>query len=207
MRIFIRHKFRWIRCRNMSWLVLVRHSAVAVDTNRPSFTWALSEDGRSRCRTFAPLLSPYTPARFVASTEPKAMETARLLAEFLQCSWETAANLHEHSRRTVSWFAKRTDFEAAVARFFRLPESLVFGEETAVQAQTRFTHAVHSVLASYPNDSLAIVTHGTVLTLFIGQFNPEISLFDFWQMLTLPCAFVLNRNNFRLKTAVYFPQI
>jgi hypothetical protein len=37
---------------------------------------------------------------------------------------------------------------------------------------------------------LAIVTHGTVLTLFLAHHNPHLDPISFWRDLTLPCFFV-----------------
>jgi broad specificity phosphatase PhoE len=46
------------------------------------------------------------------------------------------------------------------------------------------------VLQRHPQDDLAVVAHGTVITLFVAQTN-SIDPFKFWQRLGLPSYVVL----------------
>ena len=183
-------------------LILVRHSAVQIDTAVPSHQWPLSADGRSRCHDLAPKLKPYAPARFVTSEEPKAIETGQILADTLAVPAMSASGLQEHDRHGTPYFESREAFETAVATFFARPDELVFGQETAVQARMRFEAAVQQELSSHPQETLAIVSHGTVMTLFICHHNPHLNPMQFWQSLTLPCAFVLRLPEMQLVTAV-----
>lgn len=68
----------------------------------------------------------------------------------------------------------------------------------AFQAATRFTQAVAQELGTHGDANLVIVAHGTVLTLFICRHNPELAPMQFWQSLTLPCAFVLTLPEMKL---------
>lgn len=184
-------------------LILVRHSAVQVDTAVPSPNWMLSKDGRFRCHTLAAKLQPYPLDQFITSHEPKAMETGQILAEVFGVPCQTAAGLQEHDRRGVPYFATKADFVTAVATFFTQPDELVFGGETAVQAMARLTQAINRELAAQPEVNLAIVSHGTVLTLFICQHNAALDPLQFWQALTLPCAFVLSLPDYQLRQSIY----
>ncbi|MCA9898172.1 MAG: histidine phosphatase family protein [Anaerolineales bacterium] len=183
-------------------LILVRHSAVQIDTAVSSHNWQLSEDGRFRCHTLAAQLQPYNPDRFVTSEENKARETGQILAEVLGLPCAAAAGLQEHDRRGMPYFESKAAFEAAVAVFFARPNELVFGQETAVQARTRFETAVTKLQASYPRQTLGIVSHGTVITLFICAHNPELDPLAFWQSLTLPAAFVLTLPALKLEDVI-----
>lgn len=176
----------------MRTLLLIRHSAVAIDPERPSREWTLSAEGRARCTDLALELTRHDPGVFVSSVEPKAGETAQLLAEALGRPWTTAEGLHEHRRDSVPYFASRATFEAAVAQFFARPDEPVLGEETAVQARHRFISAVDKVLAAHPTGNVAIVSHGTVITLFLSYYNPHLEPFSLWRSLTLPCYFVVS---------------
>lgn len=181
-----------------SHLILVRHAAVHVDPNIPSHQWPLTDDGRSTTRQLAHQLKPYQPQRIITSKEAKAQATGATLAEVLQLPTKTAPGLQEHDRRGVPFFENKADFATAVATFFARPDELVFGGETAVQATARITQAINRQLEENPDTTLAIVSHGTVLTLFICQHNPELSLMQFWQALTLPCAFVVTVPEMKL---------
>ena len=182
----------------MRTLILIRHSAVKSDPGKPAHEWALSAEGRSRCYELAAELERYDPAVFVTSAEPKAVETGRLLAEALDRPWTTAAGLHEHERRSTPYFDDPAAFETAVAQFFARPGELVLGEETAAQARSRFISAVDAVLTDYPTGKVAIVAHGTVITLFLSHYNPHLEPFSLWRGLTLPCYFVVSAPGMRL---------
>jgi len=170
-------------------VILIRHSAVTIEVGVSARAWQLSENGRCRTQKRTSQIADHHPTRIITSEENKAVETGQILAEALGIPWQTAVNLHEHERRTVPYFTSREEFETAVARFFARPDELVLGEETANQARNRFETAVHTLIVQHPADTLAIVTHGTVLTLFLAHHN-NFSPFPFWQQLSLPDFFV-----------------
>lgn len=186
------------------YLILVRHSAVHTDPAIPSHEWSLTADGRRRCHTLAAKLQPYPPDQFITSYEPKARETGQIMADVFGVPCQAVAGLQEHDRRGVPYFASKGEFATAVSIFFTHPDELVFGAETAVQARDRFGTAVAQQLANLAHNHLAIVAHGTVLTLFICQHNPQLDPLPFWQALTLPCAFVLSLPDYQLQQSIYF---
>jgi broad specificity phosphatase PhoE len=102
-------------------------------------------------------LATYHPSAIVCSVEPKARETGALVAVQLGIGYEVDEGLHEHERHTAGYLAA-ADFHAAIERLFALPDSLVFGEETARQAQDRFAHAVEQAVGRYPQETIAHVT-------------------------------------------------
>ena len=186
-----------------SYLILVRHAAVHIDPTIPSHQWPLTADGRSATHQLAHQLKPYQPNRIITSEEAKAQATGAALAEVLNLPTQAAPGLQEHDRRGVPYFENKAEFETAVATFFAHPDELLFGGETAVQATARFTQAVNRELAAHADANLAIVAHGTVLTLFICQHNPDLSPIQFWQTLTLPCAFVLTLPAWQLAHSLF----
>jgi broad specificity phosphatase PhoE len=170
-------------------LVLIRHSMPEIDPAVPAREWRLSEDGRRRCVRLVREVSAFDPAVVVTSQEPKAIETGQLLAEGLGVGCETAGGLHEHRRPRAPWEGREA-FEAKVARFFERPETLVFGEETADQAEGRFRAALDKVLERHRQGNLAVVSHGTVMTLLVAGSN-QVDAFGFWRRLGLPAVVVL----------------
>ncbi len=171
-------------------LILIRHSAVVQNPDVPSYMWQLSENGRLLSHTLAPKIAPHHPTQIITSTEAKAIETGQIIANELGIPCQSAPGLHEHERTNTPYFPTKEAFQAAVSRFFQQPDELVMGEETAVNAQTRFITAVNTVMTTHPTGSIAIVTHGTVLTLFTAYHLPKLEPVTFWENLTLPCAFV-----------------
>ena len=176
---------------NGRFLLLIRQSAVHIDQQKSSNEWSLSAEGREQCHQFASLIAPYHPPQIITSKENKAMETGWLLARVLRVSAKSAENLHEHDRQGEIYKANQQDFHKAIARFFSFPEELVFGRETAVQASERIDFAIMQLIDQHPGHNLAIVTHGTVLSLFVNRYNPWTDLLTFWESLKMPCAALL----------------
>jgi broad specificity phosphatase PhoE len=166
-------------------LILVKHAMPAIDPARPAHEWPLAEAGRRSCAPLAAALAAYQPAQIVTSTEPKAAETGRRVAEALGLPCATAPDLHEHDRANVGWIAEPTAFRAAVAAFFAHPDQLVLGRETAARATTRFTAAVDAALARHPAGTLVIVAHGTVIALYAAA-RAGLAPYPLWQRLGLP---------------------
>ncbi len=187
----------------MQHLVLIRHAAVQISPNVPAVEWQLSANGRTLTRQLASQLIPYHLNRIITSTEPKARETGQILAGELGLPRQTAVNLHEHDRQGVPFFEQREDFVTAVTRFFTQPDELVLGRETAVQARERFATAVTRLITAHPQENLAVVAHGTVITLYLCHTNPSIDPIAFWKKLTAPAAFILALPQKTLKRSVY----
>jgi broad specificity phosphatase PhoE len=181
-------------------LILVKHSLPEIISTLPAPLWHLSEIGRLRCKTLAEKVAHYSPDCIVSSSEPKAIETAQIAANHLHQTFQVMAGLHEHDRRNVGWESKEK-FEAQVAEFFRRPQSLVMGQETASQAYERFAQAVAAVIKAHPSDNIAIVAHGTVITLWVAQVV-GLEPFGFWQRLGLPSFVVLSLPKMDLVTVV-----
>jgi broad specificity phosphatase PhoE len=183
----------------MQKLIFIRHSAVARDPAISSHEWGLSELGRSRASLLIPHIAAHNPTHFYTSTERKAQETGQIIVEGLGMPWQTAVGLQEHNREGTPYFPSQADFETAVMRLFAQPGELVFGQETADQARTRFSQAIHTLLAQHPpTDTLAIVSHGTVLTLFLAHHNPHLDPIPFWRNLKQPVFVVVTLPQMRL---------
>lgn len=173
-------------------LIFVRHGPPLVDVEQPADTWPLSEEGRAATTRLAELLRPHAPDLIVSSAEPKASQTAYLLAVALDADFQTAEGLEEHHRSKVGYLDKGT-FDEKVRDLFRNPDKRVFGDETANQASDRFAKAVKSVQKLNPRRSLAIVSHGTVISLWLER-NAGADGLVTWKMLGLPSFVVYDRK-------------
>ncbi|HEY7343470.1 MAG TPA: histidine phosphatase family protein [Ktedonobacterales bacterium] len=191
----------------MRRLFLIRHAAPAKNPAVPAREWALSATGRADAEQLAEMLTPFAPAviipnvpaAIIASDELKARQTAQPLADRLDLTVEVMAGLHEHERRTVGYLDDET-FQATMARFFAEPDALVFGEETANQALARFSRAVEDTLARHPEGDIVIVTHGTVMSLFVAAHS-IVKPMKFWWHLHLPAWVIFTIPDFTLLDA------
>ena len=176
-------------------LLLIRHAETEQDPGVPSSQWHLTERAYEACEDLAKRLREHNLSRIVTSEEVKAKETGRVLAEHLGTPWNTAPNLHEHERRGVPFIEREVWLERLEA-LFKHPDDLIFGNETGTQARQRFDNAVREVLRKHLGEPLAVVTHASVMSLFVAHYN-EIDAWALWQRLKMPDIIALSEAEFR----------
>jgi 2,3-bisphosphoglycerate-dependent phosphoglycerate mutase len=181
-------------------LILVKHSLPQIIPAVSPNQWGLSPEGQRRCTPLAQRLAVYQPAAIVTSGEPKAAETAALLAGQMEIPFEVKDGLHEHDRGQ-SPFLPADQFDVAMAHLFRNPRALVFGRETADQARERFTRALHHSLNSYPRGNTVVIAHGTVIALCVAHYTQR-DPYELWQRLGFPSFVVLSLPDFALMEIV-----
>ena len=174
----------------MKPLILVKHSLPEIAENVPSRAWKLSGEGRARAYKLAEMLKSYQPEIIVSSVEPKARETAAILAENLGLDFQTFDNLHEHDR-SKSQYLSKDEFQARVQDLFEKPDALVFGSETANEALARFRAAVEAVQKLWEDKTVVIVAHGTVISLYVAWMT-GCDGYRLWRELGLPSFMVLD---------------
>jgi broad specificity phosphatase PhoE len=172
----------------MARLILVKHSQVAPDQAVPPKHWRLSQRGRDLCLPLAEALRPYAPGILASSDEPKAIDTANVIANQLGLSVHIAAGLDEHRRPYVA-----KNFLTLMRRYFEAPGERVFGEESAAEATDRFASAVDAAARAHRANTLAIVTHGTVLALYAAPFF-GLEPYVLWTRMSHPSFVVLDLN-------------
>lgn len=73
--------------------------------------------------------------------------------------------LHEQLRYTAPFRTAPADFQAAQLGLLARPGEVVSGEEGAGGAHTRFRRAVNAAMRANPQEVVAVVAHGTVISL------------------------------------------
>jgi 2,3-bisphosphoglycerate-dependent phosphoglycerate mutase len=180
----------------MKKLILVRHSEPKIEPGVRSYRWHLSNHGKERCIGLAERLAAHAPDIMLSSTEPKARETAEIAADRLGIPVAVAEGLHEHERKSAPYVSAQK-FRDAVEGLFARPNELVYGEETADQARERFGAAIKSVLEDHQEANIAVVAHGTVISLFIAA-AAGIDAMGLWEKIGMPSYIVLSRPDFEL---------
>jgi 2,3-bisphosphoglycerate-dependent phosphoglycerate mutase len=178
----------------MTELVLVKHAPPEITRDVVPGRWVLSEEGRRRCDWLAGELRTKRVSRLYSSLEPKALETAALVALRIGLTLEPWLNLHENDR-TGFGFQKADELRRRLREFFERPAQLTIGNETANGALQRFAEAVAEILSRSQGRNSAIVTHGTVLSLFVAHHN-AIRPFDLWERLGMPSYVALDAASF-----------
>lgn len=174
-------------------LILVKHARPAVDPAVPAASWTLGADGLAGSRRLAERLRPLSIGLVVTSVEPKAVETGQVVAEALDLPWQTGHDLHEHVRPSVGYLPQ-DEFEASIRRFFSTPTAVVFGNESADAAFRRFSTAVDALVRVHRGRRLAIVAHGTVISLLLGR-RYGVDEWATWKALGTPAYIVVDRKS------------
>ncbi|MCC6239324.1 MAG: histidine phosphatase family protein [Phycisphaerales bacterium] len=180
----------------MSKLILIKHAPPEKDADTPSHQWGLSAQGQQLSRIMAGELRQHAPQIIISSLEPKALQTAQIIARELAIPVETDADLAEHERNNVPLMETR-DFISLMALLFNRPRQLVLGQETAEQAKKRITKALHRIFDQHPDQTIAVMTHGTVLALYASELIDE-DPFTLWRKLALPSYLVFSRPQMEL---------
>jgi len=178
----------------------VKHSEPVLEPEVAPNLWHLSERGRTGSVLLGDRLARYEPRSVVSSDEPKAVETAKIVAERLGIGYSVYPGLHEHDRTGV-WFLSDEEFGRAASDFFGRPDKLVWGNETAQQAGSRFEGAVRRVLDEREEEVITIVAHGTVISLLVARYN-DLDAYTLWRSLGLPSFCVLSADDFQLRETV-----
>ena len=178
------------------YLILVKHSLPKIEKNRPANQWELSDEGRVLAQKIAVRLNGFQPQLIISSVEPKARQTAEIIAAEHDLELQFIEGLHEHDRSKVGYL-HRDQFQAAVREFFEEPGRLIFGGETADACHTRFQQAVYSILNQNLEKTVVIVAHGTVISLFVSRLT-GISDWSLWNDLALPSFIVVDVQTAKL---------
>lgn len=160
-------------------LFLVRHGRPILDPDRPAAAWTLDPAGLQDIAALRPRLPRR--ARWYSSPEPKAVDTARILAPGRV---EVIEDLREIERPTHAW---DDDFTAVVERTFAAPdEPPVEGWETAASCQRRVEAAVRPLLPDSWREHLVLVGHGTAFTLLVAALTGTRPDVRRWRALGMP---------------------
>ena len=172
------------------YLILVKHSLPKIAESLPANEWVLSDEGRVLAKKLAVQLNRFQPELVISSIEPKAKQTAKIIAAEHNLELQFVEGLQEHDRSRVGYL-HRDQFQAAVREFFEKPGMLVFGSETADACHARFQQAVHSILDQNLDKTVVIVAHGTVISLFVSRLT-RMSDWLLWNELALPSFVVVD---------------
>ncbi len=189
----------------MARLVLIKHSLPRIIASRPSAQWELGQEGKDRCGWLAEQVWRYRVSQLYSSRERKAEQTARILGEQLNLKPVLQDGLEENDRTGFPFFRDKSLWKGRFSEFFAKPDEPCIGRETAHQALERYSESIAAAVGRHPGESLAVVSHGTVISLFVSRHN-DVPAFRLWQSLGLPSYIVLELPSFRvLGGAVNYP--
>lgn len=175
----------------MAYLILIRHSICQQQPNVSTHEWALSSEGLVLCETLAAQIRPYNVKFVFSSREPKAIQTAKeIVKAFNGFDSQIIDGLEETHRTTAPYYKNVGDFQAAVIAGMQRLDDVVFGEEAFAAARWRLDQTLHDVMEKHPDEAVAVVSHGTVMALWLASLLHR-PVQDIWQAMGMPAYAVI----------------
>ncbi|GIH16368.1 histidine phosphatase family protein [Rugosimonospora africana] len=159
-------------------LILVRHAMPAVDPEIPGHLWELGEEGRAAARALAAL---HEPGYYVASDEPKALQTVREMSAGRDVVPEPRLRevLRPH-RWSDGYRAQAHAYVDGVCHEGWEPHARV-----AARYEAAISH--HARVAAARKQALIVGTHGLAPTVWLAtRLRLEPTPADFWSSLRFP---------------------
>ncbi len=149
----------------MALLYLIRHARAQMMGDAAE-RWLLSEQGRREAGVLARQDFWREVELIFSSPEPKAMQTAEPAARRWGIPLVTVDCLYELRRPRLV-----PDYETVIARLFAEPETSIAGLEPAAQAAGRIIRCIKELVAAHSEQTLAVVSHGLLVTLFLARLE------------------------------------
>ncbi len=176
----------------MARLYLIRHPHTCPDPAVPASRWGLSERGEAEVWGLVALPIWARVAAVYTSREYKAAVVGQAVQSAHGVPWTQIEDLRESSRD--AWIDAAA-FEAAQRAYFAHSADPPAPDWESAQAATaRFVAAVEALLKAHPpDDSLAVVAHATVLTLYAAHARGAPPAYDDWRAIGFAAVQVVDR--------------
>jgi len=171
-------------------LILIRHAMPRIDPNRHPSTWHLSSEGATQTLEFCERISHYELNKIYTSPEPKALETAAIMAEKYNVPLEKIDQLRDVDRNPQG-YVRKSDYDISIRNFFTNPASMILGDETADDCYYRLKSVVDYLMSNDNCGNIVAVSHGLILSVFLSRVL-KIGAFKIFNQLVLPSLIVLS---------------
>jgi broad specificity phosphatase PhoE len=151
--------------------------------------WVLEPSAAGRVARLAKQIQTLGGDGVVASPEPKALETGKIIADELGVSLWVDPDLREQGGEQVPWIEPVEEFQAAVAEHFSRPTDVVLGVESSSAAVDRFEMAVNR--ARMRRRCPVLVSHGRIICGYMAR-AVGIDPMSIWPTLLMPDAIMLD---------------
>lgn len=180
----------------MALLYLIRHPHTRPDPALPASAWDVSAEGQAQVRALLDVRLWRSVRAVYTSDQPKAAAVGEAVAAAYALPHHILPALTEAARE--SW-AEPEAFAAAQRRFFAQPAIAPQpGWESAQAAGVRFRTALETVLSRHPaGESLAVVTHATVLAHYVAHLRGEVPTFATWERIGFAAIMAVDRATLR----------
>lgn len=170
-------------------IVLVRHSKTTVEPKISPTQWTLSDEGREAAASLAGSPVFEGTEHIYSSLQPKAIETAGIVATSLHIPTTQEAGLAELTSVTNGFIA---DYPGTMHKLYTGELLRINDGETLEEALDRFNKAIEAIAAIHEEcGKIAVVSHANVLSLFSAQYSNQEAI-DLHDSIAMPDVAVLD---------------
>ncbi|WP_379146975.1 histidine phosphatase family protein [Paenibacillus sp. sgz500992] len=171
---------------------LIRH-AESIYVEGKDRTRGLSEQGHKDALRVKSILQDAIIDSFVSSPYERAILTVKPLADELH---KEIIIIEELRERTIGDIGN-SSFHEAKKRVYEDFEVAFAGGESSSEAQARGIQEMELLLEKYKDQTIAIGTHGDIMTLIINHYDPKYG-YEFWQSTSMPDIYRLEFEDGKL---------
>lgn len=182
----------------MAKLYVVRHSQVNTDFSVPSSEWRISEDGIRATKDLAVSENWEGVYGIYHSPEPKAVETARIIGKFTGTPVKAMEDLHELRIPAISPAKEFVRRVGAYLDGFPDPEF-----EDWEHATQRIIGCVQKIISEAQGRSVAMVSHGRILTVLFSHILRRRMSVTEWQSIRLPDLSVIDSDTWTVERGFF----
>lgn len=146
----------------------LRHGATQRDSNFPISQWKLSEKGIEQAKKLAEQDIFDEIDIIISSTEEKAHQTAKPIANKLKKEIIQIKEISELNRDNGG-FMESEEYEQAVKYSLEHLDKSVHNWETAIHALERFSKKIEEIDTQYEKKNILIVGHGFTINLYFAK--------------------------------------
>lgn len=171
----------------MRQVYIIRHAKVQMNPSSDPTKWILSDEGIKDTRLLA-LRENWNHLKLLYhSPEPKAEQTAAIIAEMIGAECKVHPDLRDLEMRTG--VLPTEEFQSRVCDYLLGKSDLDF--ENYEAAQLRIRNAVHTIV-NETDGSVGIVSHGRIITAFFSDLLERRMTPEEWRSITFPDVSVID---------------
>jgi broad specificity phosphatase PhoE len=175
--------------RDIMKLYFFRHSQTIFEPEVPTPNWVLSEEGIEKAKLLSGDSKIMNIEIFYSSLQNKALETTVILAKPNRTPIKTHSGLAELTSITNAFIPC---YDETVRDLYAGKIKTINHGESLKEGRDRFHNTIEDIVHSeVGNDSIGIVTHGSILSLFASEYS-GVAAYELHQQISMPDMAILD---------------
>jgi broad specificity phosphatase PhoE len=162
--------------------LILRHAETIKNPDKHPKDWLLTPDALEKINEYISDGKFNSITKIVTSTEPKAVATVKPISTHLNLPITEVEEFVEVKREKK--FLTDEEFLIQKQKELEVRNEKVNGVESGDEAITRFKLGIEKLEEEFKDESILIITHGTIMTLFLADCkNDFLNIFENWKNL------------------------